>query len=271
MGLGCNAVGVTGCRIIPDEKSRIISSVTNSFIPCNGRFPTLIFLISIMFKGASSILKAVMLTLFIVLSVVLTIAATNFLSVIMGNDQKETCIELPPYRKPDVLRTLLDAFFNKTLRILLRAVYVAIPAGALLYIGANIFINGNSLLYICADFLDPYAKILAMDGVILLAFILGSTANEIVLPIILMLYMGNTTLKIADNTFFTDVFIQNGWNFYTALSVSIFSLFHWPCTTTLLTIKKETVKWRYCILSILIPLATGILICSAINVIKLIV
>ena len=182
MGLGCNAVGVTGCRIIPNEKARIISAVTNSFIPCNGRFPTLIFLISVMFKNNSSFFKAGVLTLFIVLSVVLTVAETNFLSVFMGNGNKETEILLPSYRKPDIIRTLLDSFINKTLKILLRAVYVAIPAGALLYIGANVYINGNSLLFICADFLNPMAQLLAMDGVILLAFILGSTANEIVLP-----------------------------------------------------------------------------------------
>lgn len=270
MGLGCNAVGVMGCRIIPDEKTRIISSVTNSFIPCNGRFPTLILLISIMFKNASSISKAAILTLFIILSVILTIAETNILSVFMGKTQKETKIELPPYRKPDILRTLLDSFINKTLRILLRAVCVAIPAGALLWICANTFINGNSLLFICADFLDPFGKLLAMDGIILLAFILGSTANEIVVPIILMLYMGTSTLKSADNSFLTDVFINSGWNFYTALSVSLFSLFHWPCTTTLLTIKKETGKIRYSVLAIFIPLITGILLCLLVNIIKLI-
>ncbi len=271
MGLGCNAVGVTGCRIIPEENARIISSVTNSFIPCNGRFPTLILLISIMFKNASSIIKAAILTFFIILSVVLTIAETNFLSFFMGNSEQETEIELPPYRKPDILITLLDSFINKTLRILLRAIYVAIPAGALLWIGANTFINGNSLLSICADFLDPFARLLAMDGVILLAFILGSTANEIVLPIVLMVYMGSSTLKSADNSFFIDIFINNGWDFFTALSVSLFSLFHWPCTTTLLTIKKETGKMKYCILAILLPALTGILLCLIINAIKLIV
>jgi ferrous iron transport protein B len=271
MGLGCNAVGVTGSRIIADKKSRIASAVTNSFIPCNGRFPTLILLISIMFKNASSITKASFLTIFIILSVALTIVETNILSIFMGNNEKCVEIELPSYRKPKVLKTLIDSFINKTLKILIRAIYVAIPAGALLWICANTFINGNSLLFICADFLNPIARLLAMDGVILLAFILGSTANEIVIPIILMAYLGSSTLQNYDNSFISNIFIANGWDFFTALSVSLFSLFHWPCTTTLLTIKKETGKIKYCILSVLLPLITGILLCFSVNVIKLII
>ena len=270
MGLGCNAVGVTGCRIIPNENSRIISAVTNSFIPCNGRFPTLILLISIMFKNVSSIYKAAMLTLFIILSVVLTIAETNFLSKFLKNNDKHTHIELPPYRKPSILKTLLDSLIHKTLRILLRAIFVAVPAGALLWIGSNIYINDISVLQFCADFLDPFAKLLAMDGVILLAFILGSTANEIVLPIALMIYLGSTSLSSPNSSELTNVFVNNGWDFFTALSISLFSLFHWPCTTTLLTIKKETGKIKYCFLAILLPAVTGIILCLIVNILKII-
>lgn len=271
MGLGCNAVGVTGARIIPSKKQRLISIITNSFIPCNGRFPTIILLISVLLgKGENSFVGAVLLTLFILLSILITFGASRFLSHIIKGESIAPTIELPSYRKPDILKTIADSFINKTLHILGRAAIVAAPAGAVLWLLGNIHINDISLLSYCSSFLEVPAQFLAMDGVILLAFILGSPANEIVLPIAVMIYLGASGMGGVGNEEMKTIFLLNGWDAFTALSVIIFSLFHWPCTTTLLTIKKETESLKYTVLSVLVPMVIGIVLCSLVNLIKLI-
>lgn len=271
MGLGCNAVGVMNSRIIPSNKQRLISILTNSFIPCNGRFPTIILLISVILGGtASSLFQASLLTVFILLSIVITFAVTYFLSRTLNGENISPSIELPSYRKPDIFKTLADSFVNKTLHILGRAVIVAAPAGALLWLINNIHIGDSSLLIYCTSFLEPLGKILCMDSVILLAFILGSPANEIVLPIAVMIYMGAGSVTGVGNEQMKSIFLANGWDAFTALSVIFFSLFHWPCTTTLLTIKKETGSFGYTALSILIPTVIGAILCMLLNLIKLI-
>ena len=270
MGLGCNAVGVMNARIIPSKKQRIIAVLTNCFIPCNGRFPTVILLISVILGGAASSFScAALLTLFILLSIAVTFGITYILSKILKGETITPYIELPSYRKPDILKTVADSFVNKTLHILGRAAVVAAPAGALLWLINNIHIKDTALLSYCASFLEPVGRLLCMDAAILLAFILGSPANEIVLPIAVMIYTGAGSLSGIGNEEMTAVFLANGWNGFTALAVILFSLFHWPCTTTLLTIKKETQSFKYAFLSIVISTSIGILLCLFLNVIKM--
>ncbi len=271
MGLGCNAVGVMNSRIIPSKKQQLISILTNSFMPCNGRFPTIILLISVILGGtASSFLGATLLTFFILLSIVVTFAVTYFLSRTLKGENISPTIELPTYRKPDIFKTLADSFLNKTLHILGRAAVVAAPAGAILWLINNIRIGDASLLSWCASFLEPLGKLLCMDSVILIAFILGSPANEIVLPIAVMIYMGAGSMSGIGNEEMKAIFINNGWDGFTALSVIFFSLFHWPCTTTLLTIKKETDSLKYTALAVFIPTAVGTILCLLLNLIKVI-
>lgn len=265
MGLGCNAVGVTGCRIMPTKKQQRISAVTNSLIPCNGRFPTLILLSTIMLgKFSNSFTVSLVLTAFIVISVLITLVATWSLNKLLYGENVSCKIELPHYKRPPVFKILTDSFFDKTLRILGRAMLVSAPAGVILWLMQNITVSGASLLTVCADFLNPIGNLLCMDGVILLSFILGSPANEIVLPIAASLYNLSAPSLI-------EVFTLAGWDFFTALSISLFTLFHWPCSTTLLTIRKETKSFKDTTLSILVPLLLGILICLIINLIKIII
>ena len=269
MGLGCNAVGVTGCRIIPSKKQQLIAILTNSFMPCNGRFPTVILLIGILLgKIYSSFAAALLLTLFILLSITVTFIATKILNKFLKGDNLTFDIELTSYRFPPILKTIADSFVNKALHILGRAVIVSAPAGAILWLLSNITVNNLSLLTFLADFLSPLGAFLAMDGVILLSFILGSPANEIVLPIAAMIYLSNSHLTGIGNNEMVNVFINNGWNGITALSVIIFSLFHWPCTTTLLTIKKETNSLKYTFLSVILPTVIGSVLCIIINLIR---
>jgi ferrous iron transport protein B len=269
MGLGCNAVGVMNSRIIPSKKQQLISILTNSFMPCNGRFPTLILLISVLLGGSgSSMLGAVLLTVFILLSIGITFAITFILSRTLKGENLSPTIELPPYRKPDILKTLADSFINKTLHILGRAIVVAAPAGAILWLINNIHIGDYTLLTYCASYLEPLGRVLCMDAVILLAFILGCPANEIVLPIAVMIYLGASSVSGVGNEEMKAIFLANGWDTFTCLSVILFSLFHWPCTTTLLTIKKETESLRYTAMSVLIPTVIGATLCILLNLIK---
>ena len=177
-------------------------------------------------------------------------------------------LELPPYRKPQVGKIIVRAFFDRTLFVLGRAVAVALPAGIVIWLFANVGINGESLLTIIANFLEPFAQIMGLDGYILTAFIFGIPANEIVLPIILMCYLNGTSLiNMEETQMIGEILRQNGWTILTAINVMIFTVFHFPCATTLLTIKKETGKMRWVILSFLIPTICGIVICIFTNLI----
>ena len=268
MGFGCNAAGVTGCRIIDSDRERLLAILTNSFVPCNGRFPTLIALIAIFFAGMSkslwsSFLCALLLTLMILLGIGMTLAVTWLLSVTLLKGMPSAfTLELPPYRRPQVGSVIVRSIFDRTLFVLGRAVAVAIPAGLLIWIMANVTAGGTSLLELCASFLDPFAGLMGLDGVILIAFLLGFPANEIVMPVIFMAYLSQGTLMEPGSfAAMKTLLLSHGWTWMTAVSMLLFSLFHWPCSTTLLTIHKETKSLKWTALAALLPTVAGILLC----------
>ena len=268
MGFGCNAVGVTGCRIIDSKRERLIAILTNSFVPCNGRFPMIIAIITIFFVGlnntfTSSLLSSLLLVLVICFSVFITLFISKILSkTILKGMPSSFILELPPYRRPQYLKVIIRSILDRTLYVLGRAIVVAIPAGIIIYILSNVYIDTSSILTICTNFLDPFADLLGLDGVILFAFILGFPANEIVVPIIIMAYMKSGVLIEYDSlSSLKEILVNNGWTILTAINFIIFSLIHFPCSTTLLTIKKETKSIKWTILSFIIPLFIGISLC----------
>ena len=268
MGFGCNSCGVTGCRIIDSPRERLIAILTNNLVPCNGRFPFLITISSIFIAGTvggigASILSTICVILIIILGIIMTLVISKILSkTILKGMPSSFVLELPPYRKPQFFKVLVRSIFDRTIFILGRAILVSIPAGLVIWLFANIGIQGESLLNIVANFLEPVAKIMGLDGYILTAFILGIPANEIVLPIILMCYMQGTSLVNMENTFMIgEILRQNGWTILTAINVMLFTVFHFPCATTLLTIKKETGSLKWTIISFLIPTVCGIFFC----------
>ncbi|MEE0898274.1 MAG: ferrous iron transporter B [Acutalibacteraceae bacterium] len=271
MGFGCNAVGVTGCRIIDSKRERLLAMLTNSLVPCNGRFPmitTLISVFTVVFLGREmSLISGIFLTLFIVLSILVTFFATNILSkTLLKGETTAYTLELPPFRKPQTGKIIIRSIMDRTLFVLGRALKTAIPAGMVLFLMANITTGGESLLKIASDFLDPIGKLMGLDGVILLGFILGFPANEIVLPIILMIYLTATNLtQVPDIGAISEILLNNGWTVSTAFCTVIFSLFHWPCATTVLTVKKETKSFKWTAISVLFPTLIGFLACVLIN------
>ena len=268
MGFGCNSAGVTGCRIIDSPREKLISILTNSFVPCNGRFPFLITIASIFIGGLfasknSSLIATIVVLIVILLGIFMTILISKILSkTILKGVPASFILELPPYRKPQIGKVLVRSIFDRTLFVLGRAIAVAAPAGLVIWLFANINIGGISILTYVANFFDPFARLMGLDGYILTAFILGIPANEIVLPIILMSYMGSGSLVDLENTFsIGQILIQNGWTLLTAINVMIFTLLHFPCTTTLLTIKKESGSWKWVGLAFLLPTVCGIVLC----------
>lgn len=268
MGFGCNAAGIIGCRIIDSPRERLLAILTNNFVPCNGRFPTLIAILTMFFVGTgggalTSLLSALLLTMIIVLGVATTFAVTKALSkTLLKGIPSSFTLELPPYRKPQIGRVIVHSIFDRTLFVLGRAVSVAAPAGLVIWLMANIVIGDASILRHCAAFLDPFARLMGLDGVILIAFILGFPANEIVVPIIIMAYMAQGSILELDSLAqMKTLFVENGWTWITAVSMMLFSLNHWPCSTTLLTIKKETGSWKWTALAAAIPTGVGIVLC----------
>ncbi len=268
MGFGCNAVGVTGCRIIDSPRERLIAILTNCFVPCNGRFPTLISIITMFFivgsGGAlSSFLSALCLTLVILAGIGMTFLCSKILSkTLLSGLPSSFTMELPPYRPPQVGKILVRSLLDRTLFVLGRAVSVAAPAGLVLYLLANVTLGGASLLSHLAVLLDPFARLFGMDGIILTAFILGFPANEIVLPIAVMAYLSQGTLtELGDITALRQILVDNGWTQLTALCTMTFSLMHWPCSTTLLSIRKETGSTKWTVLGFLIPTLAGFTLC----------
>lgn len=268
MGFGCNAAGVVGCRIIDSPRERMIAIITNSFVPCNGRFPTMIALITIFFAGSvkgmeGSILAAVMLSAFIMLGVAMTFLSSFLLSkTVLKGEVSSFTLELPPYRRPKAGQVIIRSIFDRTIFVLMRAVAVAAPAGCIIWLMANIQAGDQTLLSACAGFLDPFGKALGMDGTILIAFILGFPANEIVVPVMLMAYLSQGTLVDAGNLkMLGNVLYDNGWTWVTAVCVLLFSLMHWPCSTTCLSIKKETGSLKWTALSVLLPTVAGMILC----------
>ena len=274
MGFGCNACGVTGCRIIESPRERIIATVTNNFVPCNGRFPTLIAIITMFFAtGISlpfrSLVSAGLLLTVIVFGVVVTLLVSKLLSAtLLKGLPSSVTLELPPYRRPQICKTIVRSLLDRTIFVLLRAMCVAAPAGIVIWLMSNIMINGESLCVIISNFLQPLGSLMGLDGVILLAFILGFPANEIVIPIIIMIYTASGTLVEYDSlSSLYNLFVENGWTWVTALCTMIFSLMHFPCSTTCLTIYKETKSLKWTLLSFILPTILGILLCMSINAI----
>lgn len=268
MGFGCNAAGVVGCRIIDSPRERLIAILTNNFVPCNGRFPTLIAILSMFFvcNGGTltgSLFSALLLTLTILVGILMTFLSSFLLSktVLKGVPSSFT-LELPPYRRPQIGKVLIRSVFDRTIFVLGRAAAVAAPAGLLIWCMANITVGGTTLLMRGAAFLDPFAKAIGLDGVILFAFILGMPANEIVLPIMLMAYLSTgSLLDYGSLAALKEILTANGWTWLTAVCTMIFMLMHWPCTTTLWTIKKESGGLRWTLLAAALPTALGILLC----------
>ena len=268
MGFGCNAVGVEGCRIIDSPRERLIAILTNSFVPCNGRFPTLIIIISMFFVGSglspfTSLLSTILLMAIIILGILLTFATSWVLSkTILKGIPSAFTLELPPYRKPQIGKILIRSFLDRTLFVLKRAVLVAAPAGLVIWILANVTIGDTTLITYFADFLNPFAEAIGLDGIILMAFILGLPANEIVLPIMIMAYMSTGHIVTLHETAeIKALLISNGWTPIKALCTLLFFLMHWPCSTTLLTIKKETQSLKWAAIGFLLPTAMGMLLC----------
>ena len=268
MGFGCNAVGVTGCRIIDSPRERLIAIITNSLVPCNGRFPALIAVISMFFAGGSgSLVSALLLTALIVFAVAMTLLASRLLSAtLLRGVPSSFTLELPPYRPPQIGRVIIRSVLDRTVFVLGRAAAVAAPAGLVIWLMANISIGRGTLLSLCAGFLDPLGRLLGLDGVILMAFLLGFPANEIVIPIMLMAYTAQGMLVDYQGLGeLRAILVQNGWTAKTALCFLIFALMHWPCSTTLVTIKKETGSLKWTLVSLLTPALMGGALCMLVN------
>ena len=268
MGFGCNAAGIIGCRIIDSPRERLIAIITNNFVPCNGRFPILIAIITMFFSGAVanpfySVISTLLLTGVIILGVVMTLFVSKMLSsTILKGLPSSFTLELPPYRKPQIGRVIIRSVYDRTLFVLGRAVLIAAPAGLVIWILANIHLGGLSLLSHCAGFLDPFARLIGLDGYILMAFILGFPANEIVVPLIIMSYMSTGNMLELDSLDqLRELLVSRGWTWLTAVCVMLFSLMHWPCGTTCWTIKKETQSWKWTLISFLVPTIAGAVIC----------
>lgn len=273
MGLGCNAAGVVGCRIIDSERDRMIAILTNTMVPCNGRFPAIISLITLFIVGTTQssaktfLLAAISLTCVVIVGVFMTLVASWLLSkTILKGMPSAFFLELPPYRRPQVGKIIVRSLRDRTMFVLLRAVCVAAPAGLLIWCIGNIQVGSDTLLTIFAGALDPFARCIGLDGMILLAFILGFPANEIVIPLVLMGYLSSGTLvEINQLSDLAVLLAQNGWTSVTAVCFILFSLFHWPCSTTCLTIRKETGSTKWMLIGMILPTLFGVTLCFIVH------
>ena len=267
MGFGCNACGVMGCRIIDSPRERLIAILTNAFVPCNGRLPTLIALLTIFFAfgggPGDSLRTAALLLGTIVAAVGMTLLISRLLSrTVLKGTPSSFALELPPYRRPRVGQVLVRSVLDRTLFVLARAVMVAAPAGLVIWLTAHLTLGGAPFLTHLADLLDPLGTLMGLDGMILLAFVLGFPANEIVIPILLMGYLSTGSLtEYRDLTQLRQLLVANGWTWQTAVSAVVFTLFHFPCGTTCATIRRETGSLKWTLLAIALPTAVGIVVC----------
>lgn len=277
MGFGCNAVGVMGCRIIDSPRERLLAILTNNFVPCNGRFSALIAIITMFFAadvGAAdglgqSAAAAAILTLLIAGGIAAALVVTWLLSkTFLKGMPSSFTLELPPYRCPQFGKVIVRSIFDRTIFVLARAIAAAAPAGLIVWILANTVIGDMSILNRMVDFMDPAGRLMGMDGAILTAFILGLPANEIVIPITIMIYTAQGSLAdLGSLAEMQSLFAANGWTWVTALCTMIFYLLHWPCATTLLTIRKETGSTKWTLMASLIPTVLGFAVCSIISLI----
>ena len=272
MGLGCNAAGIIGCRIINSPRERLIAIITNVFMPCNGRFPMLITISSIFIGGMvggikGGFISALTVTCVIILGVFMTLIVSKVLSkTVLKGIPSSFILELPDYRKPQIGKVIVRSIFDRTLYVLGRAIAVAAPAGIVIWVFSNISIGDGTLLSVCADFLNPFANMIGVDGYILMALILGFPANEIVMPIIIMSYLrANKMLELESLVELKELLVANGWTLLTAINTMILCLMHYPCGTTVWTIKKETKSIKWTALSVILPTVLGILVCFVIT------
>ena len=266
MGCGCNAVGVTGCRIIGSERERMLAVVTNGFMPCNGRFPLLIALGTLLFAGHGGAIEAALcLTGCLLLAVWMTLAANAVLSrTVLRGAPSAFVMELPPYRRPRLLMVLVRSLTERVGAVLGRAAMVAAPAGAVIWGLANIRIGGSTLLTWMAGALEPVGCFFGMNGAMLLAFLLGWPANELVFPLLVMIGQGGSAFGAEGEM--VSWLAANGWDYRMALCAMVFCLFHWPCSTTVLTIRRETDSWKWTLFAIALPTAIGLLLCRLVAV-----
>lgn len=268
MGFGCNAAGIVGCRIIDSRRERLIAMLTNVFVPCNGRFPMMLTIISVFFVSGAvgitgSLLSAAALTVVIVFGILMTFLVSKILSAtLLKGEPSSFTLELPPFRKPKIGEILVRSVLDRTVFVLGRAVISAMPAGVIIWVLANVTVGDNTLLNYVTEFFDPFGKFIGMDGAIITAFLLGLPANEIVIPLIVMTYAQQGTLAEAAPSQLLELFTQNGWTWVTAVCVIIFTLMHFPCATSLLTVKKEAGGWKWAALAFVIPTFCGAAICA---------
>lgn len=269
MGYGCNCVGIAGAKIIDSRRERLIAILTNSLTPCNGRFPAIIVVLSAFLAGGG-VASAVALTVVIVGSLALTLACANILSrTILKGEPSHYILEIPPYRKPQVSKIIANSLVDKTLKIIIRAAVVAFPAGVVLWFVSNTFYGNQSLLFKINSFFDPVGRAIGMDGVTLSSFFLGIPANEIVLPIALMSYLQAGELASFENvSYIREILVANGWDIWRMACFVVFCVAHFPCAASLMSIYKETKSIKWTILSFIIPLCVGVILCSFITLIK---
>lgn len=272
MSLGCNACGITGARIIDSKRERLIAIITSSLMPCNGKFPTIISIITMFAIGAPVVanmefIASFLLCITIAAAIIAVMLVSRILSAtLLKGIPSSFTLELPPYRTPQFSKVLVRAFLDRTLFVLGRAVIIAIPAGLVIWIMANVTLGDTSLLGYCTAFLDPFGRLMGLDGVILFAFILGFPANEIVVPIIIMAYSQGTALtEISELSALKELFVSNGWTAVTAICMVIFVLFHFPCSTSCLTVYKETKSIKWTAVSFALPTVIGIVMCVLVN------
>jgi ferrous iron transport protein B len=269
MGFGCNAAGVIATRVIDSPRERLIAILTNNFVPCNGRFPTLIMLATV-FVAASfspaltSFIAAATVVGVVLLGVVFTFIASWILSrTVLKGEASAFTLELPPYRRPNVSRILYTSIIDRTIFVLWRAMQTAAPAGAIIWILANITVGDSNLARLTADWLNPFGVLLGLDGVIILAYIIAIPANEIVVPTMMMVYMGAGMMingPTSNSEIFNLLVNGNGWTMLTAVNLMLFALLHNPCATTIMTIYKETKSLKWATLSVVMTLGTAIVV-----------
>jgi ferrous iron transport protein B len=271
MGFGCNAAGVIACRVIDSPRERLIAILTNVFVPCNGRFPTLIAVASLFVAGAvatpgtfsASLVGTAVVVGVVIFGVVMTLIVSWVLShTVLRGEASAFILELPPYRRPSVLRVLYTSLIDRTAFVLFRACVVAAPAGGVIWLLANIDIGGISIATYVSDYLDPFGNLLGLDGVILLAFIIAIPANEIVMPTALMLYMNQAHMIELEGTALGAVLAEHGWTILTAVCLMLFSLLHNPCGTTIWTIWRETRSGKWTAFGALMPLGVAVVVCA---------
>lgn len=267
MGFGCNAAGVIACRIIESPRERLIAILTNNFVPCNGRFPTLFtmaaILMGIVANSSHNLTASFLVAGVVIFGIFITLLVSWGLSkTILKGVPSSFTLELPSYRLPKIGTLLIRSILDRTIFVLLRAVIVAAPAGALTWVFANLRIQDLSLIAYFSTWFDGFGRLIGLDGYIIMAFILGLPANEIVLPILIMSYLSQgAMLELNSISALRELLLHNGWTWLTALNMSLFSLLHFPCATTLLTIQKETKNTKWTLLSALIPTAVGVILC----------